>query len=187
MSVLGADAGSRPVAGWRNGWKLVVLVTAIVGAGLLVVLVVTGIILANSYRPNEVDDATRDLHRMSSALLVINALVTLVSAIGWTVTAGRRRWAVAPAGLLFGAVVAASITGFLLPWDQLGLFAVTVGDLDGVWHAAFDDGVRFVLIGGAEISPSTYRRSVIAHFGLGAAAVVLVGALLWPVRGRADG
>jgi quinol-cytochrome oxidoreductase complex cytochrome b subunit len=67
--------------------------------------------------------------------------------------AGGRRW-VGPA-LGSGIAVAtllASFTGFLLPWDQLALWAVTVGsDLQG-YTALFDPVVRFGLIGGVVVA-----------------------------------
>jgi hypothetical protein len=45
----------------------------------------------------------------------------------------------------------------------------------GMWTAAFDDRVRFVLIGGAEISQGTLRLWFIVH---GAVLAVVLGATL---------
>jgi quinol-cytochrome oxidoreductase complex cytochrome b subunit len=73
-------------------------------------------------------------------------------------------------------VAAASFTGYLLPWDQLALRSVTTGsNLRGIrW--LFDGEVRFVLVGGTEISVSTYRAWAIVHVAIG--AVLAAGAVL---------
>ena len=44
-----------------------------------------------------------------------------------------------------------SFTGYLLPWDQLALWAVTVGTNMIGYTPVFGRDVRFVLLGGAEI------------------------------------
>ena len=68
-------------------------------------------------------------------------------------------------------VVAASVTGYLLPWDQLALFAVTVGTNISGYTWLRDGSVRFVLMDGTEIAPATLFKWLLLH------AVVLGGAL----------
>ena len=48
-----------------------------------------------------------------------------------------------------------SFTGYLLPWDQLALWAVTVGTNMMGYTPVFGDQVRFVLLGGVEIGTDT--------------------------------
>jgi quinol-cytochrome oxidoreductase complex cytochrome b subunit len=72
--------------------------------------------------------------------------------------------------------LAASFTGYLLPWDQLALWAVTAGTGIKGAQAIFDAPVKYILIGSREVSVSTYRFWAIAHVVLGllvAAAAVL--------------
>jgi quinol-cytochrome oxidoreductase complex cytochrome b subunit len=61
--------------------------------------------------------------------------------------------------------LAASFTGYLLPWDQLALWAVTIGAKlpGGLWGAAFSDQVRFVLMRNREISQSELRTWFLVH------------------------
>jgi quinol-cytochrome oxidoreductase complex cytochrome b subunit len=86
------------------------------------------------------------------------------------------RGVVAGTGVLVTAL-AASFTGYLLPWDQLALWSVTVGsDIRGA-QATFRSEVKYILIGSREVSPSTYRFWAASHVVLGvlvAATVVLV-------------
>ena len=142
-------------------------------------LVVTGIALYFLYRPTarqawgdlvterydwgiRLALALRFLHRLASGLAVLTA-VGLGVLIALT-PAGGRRW-VGPAlgsGLAFTTLLA-SFTGFLLPWDQLALWAVTVGSNLRGYTALFDPVVRFVLIGGVEVRPGTILLWLFVH------------------------
>jgi quinol-cytochrome oxidoreductase complex cytochrome b subunit len=180
MSGLGQPSatGVASPAG-REGWKLVLLASLAVLGLLLVVLAVTGVVLTARYRPiapggasssGAPDQTVRDLHRLSAALAQSVVLLAVVAALGWSYRIGRRAW-VGPAVLLV-LVLSASVSGNLLPYEQVALQAVTVGEpLEGIWFVAFDEGVRFVLVGGTEVSQAQYRMVVLAHFALAAAAV----------------
>jgi quinol-cytochrome oxidoreductase complex cytochrome b subunit len=91
---------------------------------------------------------------------------------------------------LAGAMVpAASVTGYLLPWDQLALRRVTVGEsLVGYRRILFHHDVKFVLIGDKEVARSTLARWVWVHaVGISAvliALVVVIGFMTRPVRER---
>jgi quinol-cytochrome oxidoreductase complex cytochrome b subunit len=187
----GAALVDRPRPPQR--WRTLLLGALAVLALLLVVLAVTGVALSTGYRPVApgADGSTglaADVHRLAASLAQSVVLVAVVAALGWSYQVGRRAWP-GPAIVLL-LVLATSFTGGLLPYDQLGLWAVTTGDsIDGVWSAAFDDAVRFVLIGGVEVSQATYQRSFVAHLVLaGAAAVGLVVVVrsAWRPRREAD-
>lgn len=159
-------------------------------AVLVAVLAVTGLSLVGDYRPTAPGaDLPLDqgLHQLAATLLQAVALLAVVSALGWSYGSGRRVW-IGPAVVLV-LVMAASVTGQRLPWDQLALWAVTLGSgVEGVWYAAFDKSVRFVLVDGGELSPSSYRRDVLLHLAAGGAVavgLVAVGAAWW--RTRSDG
>ena len=56
-----------------------------------------------------------------------------------------------------------SFTGYLLPWDQLALWAVTVGTNMMGYTPVFGTQVRFVLLGGGEIGTDTLLRWYVLH------------------------
>src|SRR5205085_1280336 len=56
-----------------------------------------------------------------------------------------------------------SFTGYLLPWDQLALWAVTVGTNMMGYTPVFGQQVRFVLLSGVEISSETLLRWYVLH------------------------
>lgn len=126
----------------------------------------------------EVARAVRVVHRLAAQL----AMWTAVAAGALLVLrrAGGRRW-VAPA-IGAGVVVAvglASFTGYLLPWDQLALWRVRVGSSVAGYRPLFGPDVRFVLLGGVEVSPGTVLGWLAVHsLVLGPLAVVLVAAAL---------
>jgi quinol-cytochrome oxidoreductase complex cytochrome b subunit len=171
-------------------WARRAVVTFLALAGVLLgVLVATGVWLALDYRPSpsaawnspdlpssvQASDRVRLVHRTASHLLVSVTFVALAFVLA--LRRLRRRWWFPAAGWLL--VLAGSFTGYLLPWDQLALRSVTVGEnLRGIrW--LFDDDVRFVLVDGVEVGPATYARWAVVHVGiLPLAALVLAVAVV---------
>jgi quinol-cytochrome oxidoreductase complex cytochrome b subunit len=167
-------AGNAPVDPWRRAAVTFGLITL----ALLAVLAVTGAFLSTAYRPTVsqalrgipgVDDdqqAARVIHRVVGLLTLLPAAGLLVAATvlsirRWGRSGGLAGLAAIPVVLVLAA---AALSGFLLPWDQLALFTVEVPrHVEGVWTAAFDDKVRYVLIGRTEIDQETYALWVILH------------------------
>ncbi len=144
-----------------------ILLAAVVA--MAAVLAVTGVWLTFTYRPDAAQAWTdldspaagigwaQLIHQVASALLVLLVIALLV--VGVVAT---RRWRSTTALLV--TTIALAYTGLLLPWDQLALWAVTVGrNYQGMLSAAFSDDVRFVLIRGVEISQGTLRLWFMVH------------------------
>lgn len=160
----------------------------------LVVLAITGAALFFIYRPTAAqawDDiaalqrsaqfasAVREVHRAAGRLAIWTALVAAVMV---AIEPGNRaRWIRSTAlGVgLWQVILLASFTGYLLPWDQLALWAVTVGtDMRG-YTPMFDDRVRFVLLGGKELGKSTLLRWVFIHMLLLGPAALALAIIAW--------
>ena len=76
-----------------------------------------------------------------------------------------------------------SFTGYLLPWDQLALWAVTVGTNMMGYTPVFGSQVRFVLLGGAEIGGPTLLRWYVLHVLMLPFVIVIFMAIhFWRVR-----
>ncbi len=173
---------------------------AAVGAELAL-LTVTGVYLLLFYRPTaaqswglrpgeharmQIPDIVRLLHRVTSTAMVLTVLA--LAAIG-VALAGARSLRSRRHGLTAGAAIGvafagllASFTGFLLPWDRLALWAVSIGSSFGgyrflIWHRS---QVQYVLIGHAQISPNTLRGWLLIH--VLAIPAVLVGLGLVALR-----
>ena len=192
--------GISPTSGQPAAYGLVVTLSRARRIALwaltleVVTLAVTGAVLYFAYVPTatqafgpgfpdaeggEVAEVVRLVHRWASWLAVPTSL--LVASL---LTVRSRPSERVGRGLALGAglvvaVLAASFTGYLLPWDQLALFSVTVGgNLSGYTWLGNDD-VRFVLMNGTEIAPRTVLKWLVLHaIALGGTTAVLV-ALAW--------
>jgi quinol-cytochrome oxidoreductase complex cytochrome b subunit len=169
----------------------------------LALLALTGIWLVFNYRPSSAafwnrvgrprpvrarTPWIRLFHRDLSRLTVLTALLTavVVTVDAKTNGFGRRKLALyVSASTMFAAMLFSSFTGFLLPWDQLALWAVRVGTNIKGFAPAFGPSVNFVLIGGATISKSTLWRWFIIHTTvLGILVPILVGVVVWLTPSR---
>lgn len=144
---------------------------------LLVVLTASGAWSWWNYRPDH-DQWIRTTHVVASVVLLVLAVALVVLAI-------VRRAGVGAVGVVASIGVLATtggayVTGRLLPWDQMALWAVIARPRWGV-AATFDAQVKYVILRGREVSVSTYRGWAVAHL----AFAVLVGLALVMVWLRA--
>ena len=175
-----------------------------ISAALLLLLVLSGLPLLFLYVPSverayaSVKDIEyvitfgswiRSVHRLSAHLMVVAVALHLVRVFltgAYKNGAGRgqhREWNwVIGVGMLL-ATLFLSFTGYLLPWDQLAFWAVTVGTNIASSVPAIGRSVREVLIGGRAIDQGTLIRFYVLH------VIVLPGALgamlayhMWRVR-----
>ncbi|HVF74542.1 MAG TPA: cytochrome b N-terminal domain-containing protein [Acidimicrobiales bacterium] len=156
----------------EDGVDITIRVAFALVAMLLAVLLLTGVWLTFNYRPG-VSEPLRTAHRLAAFAVVPVGLLVPAA-----VVVRKRGVGIVVAVAFFAGLVAASFTGYLLPWDQLGLWAVTVGrPMAGVLHP-FDETVRFVIIGGAEISTALYCMWVIVHLALLPLVLLATGGFL---------
>ena len=151
-------------------------VTAISAMVVLAMAAATGAMLTWIYVPSpagsdgflsESAGWSRQVSDAHSQLLIISA-VLLVTLLGVTVVARERaRATYLDLGTTIGALVLVGLAAMAwrrVQFDQLGLWAVTVGDdLRGLWFAAFSDQVRFVFLDGREARQSDIAPWVVAH------------------------
>lgn len=186
----------------RQTWRMAVLVTSAVVVVLALGVGLTGIWLARNYRPVAPGadrlllsadvrqaDTIRRLHEASLFLLLVASVGAVVAVIGarWRgAISGRQRLAMAGA---VGTLLAALVTSYsweLVQWDQLALWAVSVEPgIGGLWFAAFDDQVRFILIGDVEVSQQTYAVWTVVHLTLPLAVIAAAAAASSSVLRRA--
>jgi len=131
----------------------------------------------------------RAVHRISAHLMVIAvalhlARVFLTGAYKNGSGRGQRReinWVIGV--VMFLATLFLSFTGYLLPWDQLAFWAVTVGTNIASSIPMIGPEVRELLIGGRTIEQATLIRFYVLHIVF---LPGLVGALfayhMWRVR-----
>lgn len=163
-----------------------------VAAALAVLTLILAVVLSFKYLPSGAqawDDPTLGggtawtaWHRWTATLWLFATGASAIALAIVTATSGaRRRVPFALGGAVVAGLAAAVVLGTraLVQWDQLALWAVTVGDnLDGYWPV-FADDVRFVLLDGAEVDPGDYGAALAVHLlahivGVAAAVGALV-------------
>jgi quinol-cytochrome oxidoreductase complex cytochrome b subunit len=165
----------------------------------VVVLAVTGAYLVVDYRPKPVQawgpgigeadggptfaGLVRTAHRWTALIAVLPSLALAAVAFAeamarWRGPRRRRTGSVAGPAIAVTVIVAVA-SGFLLPWDQLALWSVTVGRNDAGYRWLLDDEVRFVLQHGAEVSVASMRTAFVVHvLVVSAVLVASLGALV---------
>jgi cytochrome b6 len=165
---------------------------------LFVVLAVTGILLMVYYHP-AVPQAYRDMKDLrfvvSNGVFLRNmhrfAAHAMVVFVFWHMfhvfyRGGYRpphefNWVVGVMLLLLTLFL--SYTGYLLPWDQLAFWAITVGTNIIRAMPFLGDKVRFLLLGGHLVSESALLRFYVLHcVVLPLAAIVLIAVHFWRIQ-----
>ncbi len=171
---------------------------------LFLILVLTGVVLMFLYVPSveraylSVKDLEytvsfgwflRGLHRISAHLMVAVVFLHMVRVFltgayknGTAVNQNRPlNWVVGIVLLLLTLLL--SFTGYLLPWDQLAYWAITVGTNIASAAPGVGDALRFVLLGGRTIEQNTLIRFYVLHcFFLPLGVLLLFSYHMWRVR-----
>ena len=56
-----------------------------------------------------------------------------------------------------------SFTGYLLPWDQIAYWAITIGTNMGGYAPLFNTPTKLLLLGGLEVGQNTLLRFYVLH------------------------
>lgn len=178
---------------WRYSWRLGFIATVLFG-----ILVATGVYLMFFYTPSVTaaygdmqrlrtgvgfGQLIRNAHRWAAHLMVIVVFAHLVRVFlaGAYKKPREFNWVL---GLcLVVATLGFSFTGYLLPWDQLSYWAVTVGTNLVDYVPVLGGALRDLLIGGEQIGQTTLLRFYALHVAvLPTALVVLLSVHVWRVR-----
>jgi quinol-cytochrome oxidoreductase complex cytochrome b subunit len=165
---------------------------------LFVVLTVTGIFLMFYYRPTypaawqDVRDLhssinlgllLRNMHRWGAHLMVFTVFLHMARVFYTGAYKAPREFNWIIGVLLLFLTGALSFTGYLLPWDQLALWAVTVGSNIGSYTPVIRKNFTFIAFGGVEITGSTLLRFYVLHvLALPFVLVLLMSIHFWRVR-----
>jgi quinol-cytochrome oxidoreductase complex cytochrome b subunit len=165
---------------------------------LFLVLVATGGLLLAAYEPSSErayrsvlaisDDIrfgafVRNAHHWAANGIVLLSLLHLLRVLyrGGHLPPRRGNWLAGVVILL--VVVASAFTGYLLPWDQLAYWAVTIGTGMLAWVPLAGDALLRAARGGADVGPATLSRFFVLHVAvLPVALLVLLAFHFWLVR-----
>ncbi len=179
---------------------------------LFLVLTISGVLLMFYYHPNTRDAYLdmkdleftvpfglflRNIHRWAAHLMVITVMLHMfrVFMTGSYKPPREFNWVIGVNLLVLTLLL--SFSGYLLPWDQLGFWAITVGTnmaraTPVIGHegpfgpelgfSAYND-VRFALLGGSAVGSNALLRAYIWHcIALPIVASVLIIVHFWRIR-----
>ncbi len=161
---------------WTYSWGLGGL-----SAMLMMILGLTGVVLQNNYTPAapqayldilEINsnvwfgELIRNIHHWSANLLIVVAVLHLIRVF---VTGAYRpprelNWLIGVAMLLL--TLGANFTGYLLPWDQLAFWAITVGTSIISYVPLIGSWLTQLILGGPEVGANTLLNFYSMHISL---------------------
>lgn len=179
---------------------------------LFILLTITGVLLMFYYIPDEnrayqdMKDlrfmvpfgvVLRNMHRWAAHGMVLSVMLHMMRVFytGSYKPPRQLNWVIGVVLLLLTLVL--SFTGYLLPWDQLGFWAVTVGTnmasatpflgYEGPFHemlgVQIDNDIRFAIIGGSRIGANALIRAYVWHcVALPLIAAAFMALHFWRIR-----
>jgi quinol-cytochrome oxidoreductase complex cytochrome b subunit len=165
---------------------------------LFILLTVTGIFLMFFYRPttatswNDIrtletavtfGSLVRNMHRWAAHLMVLTVFLHMCRVFYHGAYKAPREFNWVIGVILLTLTLLLSFTGYLLPWDQLALWAVTVGTNMMGYTPVFGSSVKYVLLGSQQIGDQTLLRWYVLHVLLLPFVIVIFMAVhFWRVR-----
>ena len=165
---------------------------------LFILLTITGIFLMFYYTPASPDayediaslstsvafgQLVRNMHRWGAHLMVITVFLHMTRVFYHGAYKPPREFNWVVGVVLLFLTLFLSFTGYLLPWDQLALWAVTVGSNMGGYTPVFGDQVTFVLLGGLQVGAATLLRFYVLHvLAFPFLIVIFMAVHFWRVR-----
>ena len=164
---------------------------------IFLILTISGILLMFYYRPTieyaytDMMDLTeqvpfgimREIHRWGAHAMVITVWLHMfrVFMTGSYKPPREFNWAIGV--ILLVLTLLLSFTGYLLPWDQLAIWAVTVGGNMAGDTPVFGAQIKFILFAGLEATAATLLRFYVLHVLFFPFIIVIFMAIhFWRVR-----
>src|SRR5215475_8410548 len=165
---------------------------------LFLLLTITGVFLMFYYVPdtrsayqniNQFGNAVsfgllvRNMHRWAAHLMVVSVTLHMIRVFYHGAYKPPREFNWVVGVLLFLVTLFLSFTGYLLPWDQIAIWAITVGTNIASSIPGIGPAIRELLIGGRAIEQPTLIRFYVLHvLALPAVLGVLFLYHMWRIR-----
>jgi quinol-cytochrome oxidoreductase complex cytochrome b subunit len=145
---------------------------------LFLVLTVTGVYLMFFYIPsvsrayqdilsieNSVAFGTfvRNMHRWGAHLMVLSVFLHMIRVFYHGAYKPPREFNWVIGVLLLLSTLVLSFTGYILPWDQIAFWAITVGMQMATYAPLVSKESSFILLGGVEVGQGTLIRFYVLH------------------------
>jgi quinol-cytochrome oxidoreductase complex cytochrome b subunit len=128
-------------------------------------------------------DLIRNMHRWAAHLMVLTVFLHMIRVFYHGAYKPPREFNWAIGVLLIFSTLWLSFNGYLLPWDQIAFWAITVGTQMATYAPLLNTESAFILLGGIEVGQETLIRFYVMHviaFPLIAAILMVVH--FWRIR-----
>ena len=165
---------------------------------LFLVLTVTGVYLMFFYVPSTTSAysdilnlqtrvafglITRNVHRWGAHLMVFFVFLHMMRVFYHGAYKPPREFNWVIGILLLFTVIALSFTGYLLPWDQISYWAITIGASMAAYTPVFGTPIKLVIFGGLEVGQNTLLRFYVLHImALPLVAAIFLAVHFWRIR-----
>ena len=165
---------------------------------LFIILSLTGLLLLYFYIPSvqdaywsvkDIDNVVsfgwllRAQHRWAAELMVAFTFFHLVRVFFTAAYRDQRVWNWYIGLALFILTLFLSFTGYILPWDQLAFWALTIATGIARELPVLGEDIRFILLGGNVLGQNSLLRFFVFHnFFLPALVCILFALHMWRIR-----
>jgi quinol-cytochrome oxidoreductase complex cytochrome b subunit len=166
--------------------------------GTFFILVITGVLLMLYYHPStpqayaDMKDLQfvvssgillRNLHRWSAQAMVFLVFAHMFKVFYRGAYRSPREFNWVIGVILLLVTLLLSYTGYLLPWDQLAFWAITVGSNISSAVPLIGPNIHFLLLGGNQVNANALLRFYVLHCViLPIVAVVFIAVHFWRIR-----
>jgi Cytochrome b subunit of the bc complex len=125
----------------------------------------------------------RNMHRWAAHLMVLTVFLHMIRVFYHGAYKPPREFNWVIGILLLFLTLMLSFTGYLLPWDQIAFWAITVGTQMAQYAPLLGSQTSFFLLGGIEVGQNTLLRFYVLHvIGLPLIAAILMIVHFWRIR-----
>ena len=165
---------------------------------LFLVLTITGVYLMFFYVPSATQAytnildiqsqvtfglLTRNIHRWAAHLMVFFVFLHMMRVFYHGAYKPPREFNWVVGVVLLFLTIMLSFTGYLLPWDQIAYWAITIGTNMGGYAPLFNTPVSRILLGGVEVGQNTLLRFYVLHIMfLPLVAAIFLAVHFWRIR-----
>jgi quinol-cytochrome oxidoreductase complex cytochrome b subunit len=169
---------------------------------LFILLTITGIYLMFFYRPAAelgaavaykdmqairtsvfFGDLVRNIHRWGAHLMVFSVTLHMARVFYTGAYKPPREFNWVVGVILLFLTLGLSFTGYLLPWDQLSIWAVTIAEGISGNSPLVGQQAKFILLGGLQVGPETLLRWYVLHvLALPFVLVIFLAVHFWRIR-----
>lgn len=184
---------SRKSLRWSYSFGLGIISIILFG-----VLVWTGVLLMFYYVPSierayptmkeiqlsiPLGQFSRNMHRWAAHAMVLVVVLHMVRVFYTGAYKPPREFNWIIGVILLLLTLGASFTGYLLPWDQLSYWAITVGTNIAGYAPFGGEAMRQILLGGIEVGQNALIRFYTLHIAvLPVVLTVIISTHIWRVR-----